>query len=94
MANYAILRFSKRKVGGVASADRHNERKKAAYKSNPNIDRSKSYLNYHLLQPNGTYKQMCSEIIRDASCKVRSNSVVMVETLITASPEFLNRMSL
>ena len=93
MANYAILRFSKRKVGGVASADRHNERKKSAYKSNPNIDQSKSYLNYHLVQPNGTYKQMCSEIIRDAGCKVRSNSVVMVETLITASPEFLNRMS-
>ncbi len=93
MANYAILRFSKRQAGGVASADRHNERKKAAYKSNPNIDLSKSHLNYHLVQPNGTYKQMCSEIIRDAGCKVRSNSVVMVETLITASPEFLNRMN-
>ena len=93
MANYAILRFSKRQAGGVASADRHNERKKAAYKSNPNIDQSRSHLNYHLVQPNGTYKKMCSEIIRDAGCKVRSNSVVMVETLITASPEFLNRMN-
>ena len=94
MANYAILRFSKRQAGGVASADRHNERKKAAYKSNPNVDQSKSHMNYHLVQPNGTYKQMCSEIIRDAGCKVRSNSVVMVETLITASPEFLNRMNM
>lgn len=93
MANYAILRFSKRQAGGVASADRHNERKKAAYKSNPNIDQTKSHLNYHLVQPNGTYKQKCSEIIRNAGCKIRSNSVVMVETLITASPEFMNAMS-
>ena len=57
MASYAILRFSKRKAGGVASADRHNERKKAAYKSNPNIDRSRSKYNYHLVEPSGTYKE-------------------------------------
>ena len=93
MANYAILRFSKRQAGGVASADRHNERKKAAYKSNPNIDQSRSRWNYHLVDPKGSYKQRYSEIIRKAGCKVRSNSVVMVETLVTASPEFLNSMS-
>ena len=38
MANYAILRFQKYKAGGVAGIDRHNERKKSCYKSNPNID--------------------------------------------------------
>ena len=30
---YAILRFQKRKAGGVAACERHNERKKEAYKS-------------------------------------------------------------
>lgn len=35
---YAILRFQKRKAGGVAACERHNERKKEAYKSNPDID--------------------------------------------------------
>ncbi len=36
--SYAILRFQKRKAGGVAACERHNERKKEAYKSNPDID--------------------------------------------------------
>lgn len=92
MSNYAVLRFSKRKAGGVASADRHNERKKAAYKSNPNIDRNRSKLNYHLVKPKGTYKAGYLKRIDEVGCKVRSNSVVMVETLITASPEFINKM--
>ncbi len=30
---YAILRFQKRKAGSVAACERHNERKKEAYKS-------------------------------------------------------------
>ena len=38
MPMYAILRFQKCKAGGVACRDRHNERKKVEYKSNPNID--------------------------------------------------------
>ena len=39
---YAILRFQKRKAGGVAACERHNERKKEAYKSNPDIDMERS----------------------------------------------------
>ena len=35
---YAILRFQKRKAGSVAACERHNERKKESYKSNPDID--------------------------------------------------------
>ena len=57
MSQYAIMRFQKCKAGGIAARNRHNERKKTEYKSNPNIDRSKSHLNYHLVQPEGTYKQ-------------------------------------
>ena len=34
---YAILRFQKRKAGSVAACERHNERKKETYKSNPAI---------------------------------------------------------
>ena len=43
---YAILRFQKRKAGSVASCERHNERKKEAYKSNPDIDTERSKDNY------------------------------------------------
>ena len=46
---YAILRFQKRKAGGVAACERHNERKKEAYKSNPDIDMERSKNNYHLI---------------------------------------------
>ena len=35
---YTILRFKKDKGGAIAGCERHNERKKEAYKSNPDID--------------------------------------------------------
>ena len=53
MPMYAILRFQKCKAGGVACRDRHNERKKVEYKSNPNIDLTRSKDNYHLIDPQG-----------------------------------------
>ena len=90
---YAILRFSKRKAGGVAGADRHNERKKQSYKSNPDIDLERIKDNYHLVEPPGTYKAAYTGMIKEAGCRVRSDSVVMVETLITASPEFITVLS-
>ena len=56
---YAILRFQKRKAGGVAACERHNERKKEAYKSNPDIDMERSKNNYHLIAPpKYTYKNL------------------------------------
>ena len=44
---YTILRFKKDKGGAIAGCERHNERKKEAYKSNPDIDMNKSKENYH-----------------------------------------------
>lgn len=93
MADYAILRFSKRKAGGVASTDRHNERKKSVYKSNPDIDMERSKNNYHLVKPDGTYSSVYKKMIAEAGCRTRSNSTVMVETLITASPDYISEMS-
>ena len=90
---YAILRFQKRKAGSVAACERHNERKKEAYKSNPDIDIQRSKDNYHLVAPpKYTYKKEINRMVREAGCKVRRDSVMMVETLITASPEFMNSL--
>jgi hypothetical protein len=90
---YAILRFQKRKAGGVAACERHNERKKEAYKSNPDIDVGRSKDNYHLVKPpRYTYKKEINRMVAEAGCKVRKDSVMMVETLITASPEFMNSL--
>lgn len=90
---YAILRFQKRKAGGVAGADRHNERKKTSYKSNPDIKTELSNNNYHFVKPNGKYKNLCDERIKAAGCKVRKDSVILVETILTASPEFINGLN-
>ena len=90
---YAILRFQKRKAGSIASCERHNERRKEAYKSNPDIDVGRSKLNYHLVNPpRYTYKKEINRMVKEAGCKVRRGSVMMVETLITASPEFMNSL--
>lgn len=87
---YTILRFKKDKGGAIAGCERHNERKKEAYKSNPDIDMNKSKENYHIIHaPQYTY----SRKIKEYGCKTRKDSVKLVETLITASPEFMNRLS-
>lgn len=90
---YAILRFQKRKAGGVSAIERHNERKKEAYKSNPDIDLARIKDNYHLVRPPTTYRKEINRLIEQAGCKVRRDSVVMVETLITASPDFMLALS-
>ena len=51
---YAIMRFQKCAAGGVAAKNRHNERLKSEYKSNPNIDRDRTKNNYHLISSNRT----------------------------------------
>ena len=90
---YAIMRFKKQKGGAVASCERHNERKKETYKSNPDIDVDRSWSNYHLIEPhNYTYMKEVNRLIQDAGCRTRSDSVVMLETLVTASPEFMNNL--
>ena len=88
---YAILRFQKRKAGGVAACERHNERKKEAYKSNPDIDMERSRENYHLVAPpRYTYKKEINRMTAATGYRVRRDSVILVETLITASPEFMH----
>lgn len=90
---YAILRFQKAKSGGLAGRDRHHERKKEEYKSNPDIEKERSSENYHLVEPTGTYKEMCDARIKKAGARTRKDSVMMVDTLLTASPEYFAKMN-
>ena len=69
-----------------------NGRKKRI-KAIPIIALERSKYNYHLIQPpRYTYKKEINRMVQEAGCKVRRDSVMMVETLITASPEFMNRL--
>ena len=45
---YAILRFQKKTGGKLLNTQKHNERQKERYKSNPDIDRERSDENIHL----------------------------------------------
>lgn len=91
MANYAIIRLQKRKAGAVTKLGNHHERQKNEYKSNPNIDQSRTHLNYHIQKPmgKGTYYQMVNERISEAGARKRSDSVVMQDCFIGATPEWI-----
>ena len=87
-AQYAILRFAKYKGPEIGHIESHNERTKEKYASNPDIDTSRSHLNFHLVSPERKYRAEAEKQIADAGCRTRSDSVRVVEALVTASPEF------
>ena len=87
-AQYAILRFAKYKGPEIGHIESHNERTKENYASNPDIDTARSHLNFHLVTPERKYRAESETQIAEAGCRTRSDSVRVVETLVTASPEF------
>ena len=92
-AQYGILRFKKYKGPAISPIEAHNERTKEQYASNPNIDTSRSRYNLHLVQPQGRYRAETDRMITAAHCRVRKDSVRVVEALVTASPEFFKGKS-
>lgn len=87
-AQYGILRFKKYKGPAITPIEAHNERTKEQYASNPDIDTNRSRYNLHLVQPQGRYREEADRMIAAAHCRVRKDSVRVVEALVTASPEF------
>lgn len=83
-----ILRFSKQKGNPATKIEAHHERTKEEYKSNPDIDTSKSHNNIHLITPQMRYKAEVDKRIKESGCRVRKDSTRFVDTLITASSEF------
>ena len=87
---YAIMRFKKTGTGGIAPAQKHNERVKTKYKSNPDIDAKRIKDDYHIIKPDKPYRAIIKDKLSSANCRIRKDSVLMVETILTASPEFMN----
>ena len=87
-AQYAILRFAKYKGPEIGHIESHNERTKEKYASNPDVDTSRSHFNFHLVMPQRKYRAEAEKQIAEAGCRTRSDSVRVVEALVTASPEF------
>lgn len=85
---YAILRFAKYKGPEITNIEAHNERTKEKYASNPDIDPNRSHLNFHLVEPERRYRAEAERQIKEAGCRTRSDSVRVVEALVTATPGF------
>ena len=91
--NYAIMRFAKYKGPEISRIEGHNERTKETYASNPDIDRSRSPLNYNLIHPPQHYRAEAERQIREAGCRVRSDSIRLVEVLFTVSTGYFDGKS-
>lgn len=89
-AQYAILRFAKYKGPEIGHIESHNKRAKEKYASNPDVDTARSHRNFHLVTPQRKYRAEAEKQIAEAGCRTRSDSVRVVEALVTASPEFFN----
>ena len=94
-AQYAILRFAKYKGPEISNIEAHNERMKEKYASNPDVDLSRSKYNFHIVEPTDRYRKMSEALIKQYACpRVRSDSVRIVETLVTASHDFFAGMNI
>ena len=87
-SQFAILRFAKYKGPEISNIEAHNERTKEKYASNPDVDTSRSHLNFHLITPEQKYRAEAERQIKEVGCRTRSDSVRVVEALVTATPEF------
>ena len=82
------MRIEKCKMGAVSRIEKHHERKKDVYKSNPDIDVNRSDLNFHIKDPPDSYRKLIRKRIEEVGCRTRKDSVVMQDSICTASPEF------
>ena len=94
MANYAIMRIEKRKLPSVGRICKHHERLKEEYKSNPDIDRERTGLNYHIVQPTGPYREAVLARIEQAGARRRKDSVVLQDCFVGGTPDWLKEKSL
>lgn len=91
MPNFAIMRINKLKIGSVTPINNHHERRKEKYKSNPDIDPERSHLNYHLVQPEGRYREKTLARIEEVGAKRRKDSVVLQDAFVSASPDWIRQ---
>ncbi|EOW1885804.1 MobV family relaxase [Enterococcus hirae] len=86
-----VARMAKMKAGNLGGIQRHNQRETENH-SNKDIDVTRSYLNYDLVNPtNISYQKRVKEIIdrqRASTRAVRKDAVLVNEWIITSDKEF------
>lgn len=91
--SYAIIRNAKYKRENLMAVYRHNERKNKNY-SNRDIDRTKTYLNYSLKDPEFNYVKEFDKIIKkyDLKGQIKTVSNIVCEYMITSDSDFFKRI--
>lgn len=84
---FCIMRTEKRKRTDITGIQKENNRTATDY--NNSVNRERSELNVPLIQSNNWTQDIKAEIDR-AGAHTRSNSVVALDTLYTASPQFFD----
>ena len=92
---YAVVNMKKIKKGGVGGIQSHNDREKEP-RTNPDIDKSKSHLNYEMIDRDGSYKKNINRIIKenaDTTKKIREDAVVLCNFIVTSDNETMLGMT-
>lgn len=93
--SYAVCRMEKMKSHDLKGMQFHNQRERES-KSNPDIDKSKSGLNYDLVNPEKIdYNKRVKEIIENQKTgtrKTRKDAVLVNELLVTSDRGFFERL--
>lgn len=84
--SYGIIRLAKTKAGAVGMAQYHNDRE-PGYHSNQDIDPSRTRLNEEWVAHQDYEKEIAARL-EQVKRKVRKDAVVLVEGLVTASPQW------
>ena len=91
--SYAIIRNAKYKRENLMAVYRHNERKNKNY-SNKDIDKTQSYLNYSLKDPEFNYVKEFDNVIKkyDLKGQIKTVSNIACEYMITSDNDFFKRI--
>lgn len=92
MAKYAIMRNEKRGMGDLKDIERENNREKEIPLPRSDIDWSKTKYNIFLVRSDN-FPATVKKILDENGVKARKNSVVSIDSLFTASPEFMEKMT-
>ena len=74
----------------VSPVEQENERDDTYQASNPQIDSSRTYLNYHIIYPMKRYMEIINErlSVLELKRKIRSDAILMNSFIVTSDGEF------
>ena len=80
----------------VSPVEQENERDETYQASNPQIDSSRTYLNYHIIYPMKRYMEIINErlSVLELKRKIRSDAILMNSFIVTSDGEFFKGLPL